>query len=115
MQSVGTWPRDYGIRSEMTAKGKQSLQQRARERWGACLDEMAKAVRRGDIRIQDIEDKSNIHWIQHYVIQLGQPATRLGFVGSRRQASMRTLMDPFNLGNIDGFLQIPKGAFLSHK
>ena len=28
---------------------------------GASLDEMAKAVRRADIRIQDIEDKSNIH------------------------------------------------------
>ncbi len=45
---------------------------------GASLDEIAKAVRRGDIRIQDIEDKSNIHWIQDYVVQLGQPATRLG-------------------------------------
>jgi hypothetical protein len=65
---------------------------------GASLDEIAKAVRRGDIRIQDIEDKSNIHWIQDYVIQLGQPATRLGFVGSRRQASMRRLMDPFDMG-----------------
>lgn len=82
----------------MTGKGKQSLQQRARERPGASLDEIAKAVRRGDIRIQDIEDKSNIHWIQDYVIQLGQPATRLGFVGSRRQASMRRLMDPFDMG-----------------
>jgi hypothetical protein len=65
---------------------------------GASLDEIAKAVRRGDIRIQDIEDKSNIHWIQDYVIRLGQPATRLGFVGSRRQASMRRLMDPFDMG-----------------
>ena len=81
----------------MTGKGKQSLQQRARER-RASLDEIVKAVRRRDIRIQDIEDKSNTHWIQDYVIRLGQPATRLGFVGSRRQASMRRLMDPFDMG-----------------
>jgi 5,5'-dehydrodivanillate O-demethylase len=39
---------------------------------GAALDEMAKAVLRGEIRIPDIEDKSNIHWIQDYVIQVGQ-------------------------------------------
>jgi len=36
------------------------------------LSELAKAVLRGDIRIPDIEDKSNIHWIQDYVIQVGQ-------------------------------------------
>ena len=36
------------------------------------LNELAKAVLRGDIRIPDIEDKSNIHWIQDYVIQVGR-------------------------------------------
>ena len=36
------------------------------------LNELAKAVLRGDLRIPDIEDKSNIHWIQDYVIQVGQ-------------------------------------------
>ena len=88
---------DYGIRSEMTAK--EAIVTTARTgKMALCLDEMAKAVRRGDIRIQNIEDKSKIHWIQDYVVQLGQPATRLRFVGSRRQASMRRLMDPFDLG-----------------
>jgi 5,5'-dehydrodivanillate O-demethylase oxygenase subunit len=33
---------------------------------------LTKAVLRGDLRIPDIEDKSNIHWIQDYVIQVGQ-------------------------------------------
>jgi 5,5'-dehydrodivanillate O-demethylase len=36
------------------------------------LNELAQAVLRGDIRIPDIEDKSYIHWIQDYVIQVGQ-------------------------------------------
>jgi len=36
------------------------------------LNELARAVLRGDIRIPEIEDKSNIHWIQDYVIQVGQ-------------------------------------------
>ena len=36
------------------------------------FNELAKAVLRGDLRIPDIEDKSNIHWIQDYVIQVGQ-------------------------------------------
>jgi hypothetical protein len=36
------------------------------------LNELAKAVPRGDLRIPDIEDKSNIHWIQDYVIQVRQ-------------------------------------------
>jgi 5,5'-dehydrodivanillate O-demethylase len=44
----------------------------ARTEKAAELNELAKAVLRGDIRIPDIEDKSNIHWIQDYVIQVGQ-------------------------------------------
>ena len=44
----------------------------ARTQQAEKLNELAKAVLRGEIRIPDIEDKSNIHWIQDYVIQVGQ-------------------------------------------